>query len=319
MYVTLLCVSCDEKMAQPSRIDMDSETVTVPAAGGRFAVAYRLSSSVGDKSIEAVCPYGWVNSFDYSTDGIVSFNVEPNDGEKDRETRITVIHSDTSVVFRIFQHNPGKVLPEELENARWTATRCDFERTGTKFHALNPDIPSEFLSDPLTGIYKVITAESFAGIYARDWNNDHPDDMMLPEEALVFDFTDETYGIRNFYDVAFYKGEMAVSNGQVTASGATEVVRIEGDYTLDEETGLITVEDKSNSTYTRTVTIKIEKDGRYIRFKVLKTWWPDYLAEHYGDEDRFGFNISNYNATELYSPSGNLTYTLEYYGEVYPQ
>ena len=155
---------------------------------------------------EAVCPYGWVNSFDYSTDGIVSFNVESNDGKKDRETRITVIHSDTSVVFRIFQHNPGKVLPEELENARWTATRCDFDRTGTKFHALNPDIPSEFLSDPLTGIYKVITAESFAGIYARDWNNDHPDDMMLPEEALVFDFTDETYGIRNFYDVAFYEG-----------------------------------------------------------------------------------------------------------------
>ena len=319
MYVILLCVSCNEKMTLPSRIDMDSETVTVPAAGGRFAVAYRLSSSVGDKSIEAVCPYGWVNSFDYSTDGIVSFNVEPNDGKKDRETRITVIHSDTSVVFRIFQHNPGKVLPEELENARWTATRCDFDRTGTKFHALNPDIPSEFLSDPLTGIYKVITAESFAGIYARDWNNDHPDDMMLPEEALVFDFTDETYGIRNFYDVAFYEGEMAVSDGQVTASGATEVVRIEGDYTLDEETGLITVEDKSNSTYTRTVTIKIEKDGRYIRFKVLKTWWPDYLAEHDGDEDRFGFNISNYNATELYSPSGNLTYTLEYYGEVYPQ
>lgn len=246
MYVILLCVSCNEKMTLPSRIDMDSETVTVPAAGGRFAVAYRLSSSVGDKSIEAVCPYGWVNSFDYSTDGIVSFNVEPNDGEKDRETRITVIHSDTSVVFRIFQHNPGKVLPEELENARWTATRCDFDRTGTKFHALNPDIPSEFLSDPLTGIYKVITAESFAGIYARDWNNDHPDDMMLPEEALVFDFTDETYGIRNFYDVAFYEGEMAVSDGQVTASGATEVVRIEGDYTLDEETGLITVEDKSN-------------------------------------------------------------------------
>ena len=42
------------------------------------------------------------------------------------------------------------------------------------------------------------------------------------------------------------RGEMAVSDGQVTASGATEVVRIEGDYTLDEETGLITVEDKSN-------------------------------------------------------------------------
>ena len=115
---------------------------------------------------------------------------------------------------------------------------------------------------------------------------------------------------------------MSVSDGQYAPAGNAEVIRMAGEYTYDEETGIISLYDDSNTMeiYHRPVEISIQKEGRYYRFEVVKTVQPAYMEDYLIFEDaginlmksdRFGFVLSNYSATEYYIPYGPLVYTLK--------
>lgn len=325
----LVIVSCakQELPVSTSGFEMNPSPVVASAQGGVYSVAYQISLPEAGATVEAVSPQGWVNGFDYSIDGVISFNVEPNEGAEGRETVITVLYGDKSASFPVSQYKPTQVLAADLENMTLTAIECAFDRENTIFRMMNPESLGEPYTDPYGRSY--ITAGQFASQYASAYNLANPDDMQTADDFLSFVYTEPTLDNNmtgTFFDVYFYtEGDrklMSVSDGQYAPAGNAEVIRMAGEYTYDEETGIISLYDDSNTMeiYHRPVEISIQKEGRYYRFEVVKTEQPDYMEDYLIFEnaginlmksDRFGFVLSNYSATEYYIPYGPLVYTLK--------
>lgn len=297
--------------------------------GGICSVPYQVASSDAGETVEAVSPQNWVNGFDYSVDGVISFNVDPNEGTEDRNTTITVLYGNQTISLPVSQYKPSRVLASEIENLTLTATECAFDSENTIFKMVNPDDQSQFYTDEDGRQY--ITAGKFASQYAAAYNLANPDDMQTADDFLSFVYTDPTLDNNmtgTFYDVYFYteggKKKMSVSDGSYAPGGNAELIRLGGEYTYDEETGTIYLYDTSNAfpENWRNVEMKIEKSGRYYIFQVTKTKWPDYWEDYFSKineelgidlltQDRFGFVLGNYSGTEYYVPFGTLIYTLK--------
>ena len=325
----LVVVSCAKQELPVSTFKMDSTAIVVPAVGGICSVPYQVASSDAGETVEAVSPQNWVNGFDYSVDGVISFNVDPNEGTEDRNTTITVLYGNQTISLPVSQYKPSRVLASEIENLTLTATECAFDRENTIFKMVNPDDQSQFYTDEDGKQY--ITAGQFASQYASAYNLANPDDMQTPDDFLSFVYTDPTLDNNmtgTFYDVYFYteggKKKMSVSDGSYAPGGNAELIRLGGEYTYDEETGTIYLYDTSNAfpENWRNVEMKIEKSGRYYIFQVTKTKWPDYWEDYFSKineelgidlltQDRFGFVLGNYSGTEYYVPFGTLIYTLK--------
>ncbi|MGM9785335.1 MAG: hypothetical protein ACI3ZS_00610 [Candidatus Cryptobacteroides sp.] len=71
----------DEAPVFPPVISVTTTSVNVSAEGGSNEISYFIKHAVDGKSISAVSNQDWVNTFDYSTDGKILFNVAKNEGE----------------------------------------------------------------------------------------------------------------------------------------------------------------------------------------------------------------------------------------------
>lgn len=326
----LMSTSCSEKesVSESASIEMSLTTVKAAAEGGTYSVAYQITNS-GGGTVEAVSPDTWVNSWNYSVDGVISFNVDPNIGA-DRQTTVTVLYADAIATFTVSQPDPKKLHEGDLENAWWTATVCDFDMSKTIFYYVNPESQGEFYYNPVTGRH-YITAGEYATNYVNAYNVANPDaEPMSIDDALSFTFT-ESEEFTTFYNVGFYEDDgepyIVIEDGMITPGGAVSIVRANGKYTFDAETGTIVVEDTANTMYTREVTIHVERSGENLILQVTSMPWQDYMAgylvhedEGLGQEmmtaDHFGFTLSNYGGTEAYAVYGSLVYTLRYDGPV---
>ena len=330
LFSVFSVTSCSEKETESavSSIELSETSIEVLASGGMQSVAYQITNP-GEGTVEAICPDSWINGFDYSVDGVISFNVDANTGG-DRETTVTVMYSDATATFSVSQPDPKKLHADDLVNAWWTAERCTFDMEKTFFYYVNPESLGEFMANPLTGRH-AISAGEFASNFANAYNVANPDsEPMTVNDALIFFFL-ESEDLTTYFNVGFYdnNGEpsIVVEDGMTTPAGGANVIRISGTYTFDETTGTLQVHDTSNTTYTRDVTIHVERSGENLIYYVTKTWWPDYITDYlvYEDEgigeemketDHFGLTLNNYTSTEFYQVFGSLVYTLKYAGAV---
>ena len=311
-----------------STFKMDSTAIVVPAGGGICSVPYQVASSDAGATVEAVSQQSWINGFDYSVDGIISFIVDPNEGTEDRNTTITVLYGDQTISLSVSQYKSTQVLAAEIENLSLTATYCAFDPDKTIFKYMNP----ESLGEPTWANGRsYITAGQFASQYAQSYNFAHPDDPQTMEDYLGFVYTEPTLDNNmsgTFFDVYFYtegdKRMMSVSDGSYAPAGNAEVIRMAGEYTYDEEKGLIYLYDDSNTMemYHKNVVISLKKEGRRYIFEIVETKQPDFWKTYlkpaidetgidFMKEESFGFTLSNYNETEYYMPFGSLVYTLK--------
>ena len=290
---------------------------------------YQVASSDAGETVEAVSPQNWVNGFDYSVDGVISFNVDPNEGTEDRNTTITVLYGNQTISLPVSQYKPSRVLASEIENLTLTATFCAFDRDKTIFRLMNPESLGEPYTDPYGKQY--ITAGQFASQYQQAYNFVNPDDPQTADDFLVYAYVEPTLDNNmtgSFFDVRFYmegdKRMMSVSDGSYAPAGNAEVIRMAGEYTYDEEKGLIYLYDDSNTMemYHKDVVISLKKDGRRYIFEIVETvqpeFWRPYLSKIMEDtgidlmtEPNFGFTLSNYTQTEFYMPFGSFVYTLK--------
>lgn len=310
--VLTVAVSCQEKEPEivptmDSEISLDTASIVVPASAGTYSISYRISSPAMGGDVEAICPDSWVNSFSYDAEndstGVISFNVNENTGE-DRTASVSVIYSNATqaATFTVEQANPYKVFASELNNTSWEATFCRFHRDSTIFNEVNPENQSELW-------YIKITAGEYADQYALDWNMANPDNLITAEDALSFEFT-ESVELTTFCHVRFYDGWVEVSDGMTTPAGGAELTRVYGEYKYDEDTGILEVHDVGNTLYEREVVYKIRREGDHITFRCTYMWWPDYMADYFDDNDRFGFVLPNYDGSRCFIPYGYLSYEL---------
>lgn len=311
LLISILATSCEKGQQGPSMnsvIHIDTHSIYVPAETRKYSVSYRIENPSPTGYVEAVNPDGWINSFSYeSTDdstGVISFNVDEHIGTDDRETTVTVIHSNAKepVSFSVKQANPSKVFASELENTSWKATFCRFDREMTIFNEVNPEIQSELW-------YIKITAGEYADQYAQDWNMANPDNLISPDDALAFEFT-ESPELTTFYNVRIYDGMIEISDGMTTPAGGGELLRVYGEYTYDENTGIMQIHDIGNQLYERDVTYLIKRNGDHLDFRCIYMWWPENMAYYFGESDRFGFVLPNYDGSRCFLPYGYLLYEL---------
>ena len=83
----------DEKPAEPATLDIVESLLSADKNGGEYSFTYTLENPDGSE-IVATCPDSWVSNFDYSTDGMVKFNIAPNTTGSSRLTQITLTYGE---------------------------------------------------------------------------------------------------------------------------------------------------------------------------------------------------------------------------------
>lgn len=83
-YCGFTKVEChtDAAPVLPPSISVTAASLEVPAAGGKYRIEYVVKHPIDEKSISATSNQTWVNNFDYSTSGQVSFVVDKNAGKE---------------------------------------------------------------------------------------------------------------------------------------------------------------------------------------------------------------------------------------------
>ena len=90
-------------------------SINVPAAGDVCTINYSIDFPVDGKSISATSDQDWVNSFDYSTTGEISFVVDANTGDARTATVTLSYEGAENVVVSISQNATGTVTEKEIE------------------------------------------------------------------------------------------------------------------------------------------------------------------------------------------------------------
>ena len=78
-----------DEPAGPASLEINENLVQADGEGGEYIFTYTLTNPDNTTVLEAECSEDWVNSFDLSAEGVVSFNVDPN---PDMESRIVNVY-----------------------------------------------------------------------------------------------------------------------------------------------------------------------------------------------------------------------------------
>lgn len=90
-FLMASAVSCDKNNETnvPSLI-LAEKTVTISASGGTASITYTLGNPTEDLSVTAEPAEDWVNTFDYGTEGTITFNVDANTSADERKCDVAV-------------------------------------------------------------------------------------------------------------------------------------------------------------------------------------------------------------------------------------
>lgn len=165
----------------------------------------------------------------------------------------------------------------------------------------------QLVIDPATGDYAYITARAFAEEFRDKYNAANGTNVTI-EDVLTFDYTDGRY-----YEITFADDMTChIWDGQATPYGQVASLKVSGKYTLDEENGIIYVEDTgSNSLYDKEVEIKVTKkdDGSNgLVFEIIKKKILDPAYDTGMDYDMFGYSLYDFEQVNAYYPAKKILY-----------
>ena len=123
-------------------INANPTSINVPAAGNVCTINYSIDFSVDGKSISATSDQDWVNSFDYSTTGEITFIVDSNSGDA-RTATITLSYDgaeNATITVAQKSASPGETVTytalfgasynsKKVQDytSTWSATNADFK------------------------------------------------------------------------------------------------------------------------------------------------------------------------------------------------
>lgn len=111
-------------------ITVDNTNLSVKAEGGNVTLKYSIKYPAAGATITASSADAWVNTFDYKTDGEVTFEVDANEGEA-RTATVTLSYPGADpVAVTVSQSAKGAVEPKSFEwdlsskSAAWESNGC---------------------------------------------------------------------------------------------------------------------------------------------------------------------------------------------------
>lgn len=118
-----------EPKPDPAEFAVVEDEVAVPFEGGAAQVTYTLENPVEGVSLAFQPDAAWVNTEDLSTDGVIKFNVEPNEEKAERTAKVTVTYGELSDSFVVKQAPYEEPAPFELiiPEEKITTTAVSFQ------------------------------------------------------------------------------------------------------------------------------------------------------------------------------------------------
>lgn len=239
-------------------IILDQEVVEIGDNGGTGKVTYTLLNLAETQELTLEGMPEWITDPVTSVSGEITFTVAANTGEA-REAVLTVACGTASAQFTVKQEEMKAYLTaEELSGCTITTQECLYFEEETRMYKYNYEKATGEKDE--NGNYVYMTAGDWAQDYIDKYLSDYPNSSATVDELMYFDFTDRSDGTENYLYVKTSAGNMMECRyGMKDEYGDMSIRRMYGEYTYDESTGTMTVEDVGNSTYTRTVVFKIVK------------------------------------------------------------
>lgn len=118
-----------EPKPDPAEFAVVEDEVSVPFEGGAAQVTYTLENPVEGGVIAFQSDAVWVNTEDLSTDGVIKFNVDPNEEKAERTAKVTVTYGELSDSFVVKQAPYEEPAPFELiiPEEKITTTAVSFQ------------------------------------------------------------------------------------------------------------------------------------------------------------------------------------------------
>lgn len=172
--MTGLLFSCNQNEQTPDTTDettftVNQDTVLVGAAGGTASVSYTVTNPRDGVSVQPDNKAGWINDFDTSVTGTLSFTVSENTDTVRRTADVTVVYGDLQDAFKVIQEKADAGEEPEPD------PKSPFEITVT-------DV------DANTATLKIIPQDKeatydYGAVSVADLNT-LPEDIMFVEEYL---------------------------------------------------------------------------------------------------------------------------------------
>lgn len=99
----LVAAGCSKEDKAPSRIIFETETVNVSGIGGEASISYTIENPAEGQSLLPLSGESWVGDFDTASEGIITFKVEQNTTEKQREALVEVSYGASKAYFTVIQ------------------------------------------------------------------------------------------------------------------------------------------------------------------------------------------------------------------------
>ena len=99
----LVAAGCSKEDKAPSRIIFETETVNVSGIGGEASISYTIENPAEGQSLQPLSGESWVGDFDTASEGIITFKVEQNTTEKQREALVEVSYGASKAYFTVIQ------------------------------------------------------------------------------------------------------------------------------------------------------------------------------------------------------------------------
>lgn len=118
-----------EPKPDPAEFAVVEDEVAVPFEGGAAQVTYTLENPVEGGVIAFQSDAVWVNTEDLSTDGVIKFNVDPNEEKAERTAKVTVTYGELSDSFVVKQAPYVEPAPFEIiiPEEKITTTAVSFQ------------------------------------------------------------------------------------------------------------------------------------------------------------------------------------------------
>ncbi len=91
--LALAGTACTPDVEQEPKLSLNGQTVGVPAGGGTFVMEYSVENPIDGVLAQAECDAEWIDGFDLSKAGEISFTVERNPLGEGREAIVAVTYS----------------------------------------------------------------------------------------------------------------------------------------------------------------------------------------------------------------------------------